>query len=265
MSTRAIAEIVDPHRMSTAAREAFTDELYAAHCEIFSGVDREAFAKYVVSSPAQRTRIQVFRAQGRIVGYAAFHVFERELEGRPCLVVRSEVGLLPAYRRGTRFGWFLIRETLRVLRASRGRPVWGLSCATNPATYRTLARHTDQVWPCSDRSTPPQLEQLMGSLAEQFGLVPVQGAASGVYHVGWKTRQDEQEIRQWERSEEPASRLYLSRNPGYPQGHGMLILVPISAAGMGRTALRLCATQLRRRVRRLRALGATPVPSSSLS
>lgn len=250
MTNHVHAEIVDPHAMSRDAREAFTDELFVAHCAIFSGVDRPTFAKYVVDSPAERTRIQVFRAEGRIVGYAAYHVFEREVDGQPCLVVRGEVGLMPAYRRGTRFGTFFLRETLRVLRTRRGRPVWGLSCATNPATYRTLYRHNDQVWPCPDRATPRPLQGLMDTLAEQFGLVPVEGAHPGVFHVGWKTRQDEAETRQWEHCEEPASRLYVERNPGYTKGHGMLILIPVTTTGMIRAGLRLTLTQLRRRFRR---------------
>lgn len=262
MPTRSLhepsTEIIDPRALSPTARHALTDELYAAHRMIFSGVDRRTFAAYVVDSPAERTRIQVFRHQGSIVGYAAFHVFEREVQGRACLVLRAEVGLLPAYRRATRFGPFLLRQVLHALRERRGRPVWGLSCATNPATYRSLHRHCDRVWPCPERPTPPALHELMSELAECFEMAPVEGARAGVFHVGWRTRQSEDETRRWARCSHTASRFYLGRNPGYTEGHGMLILVPVTRGGMLRTGLRLVLTQLRRRIGRARQRVAIP-------
>lgn len=238
--------IIDPSTLSPNAREAFTAELFAAHCRIFAGVDRATFAAYVVDSPAERTRIQVFRDEGEIVGYAAFHAFEREHEGRPCLVLRTEVGLLPAYRRGTRMGGFLVREVMGVLLRNPGRAVYGLSCATNPASYRALTRDCDRVWPHWERPTPPATAALMTSLAERFGLEPVEGACPGVYHVGWKTLQDEHERRQWRACSHPASQLYVQRNPGYSEGHGMLILIELDPLGMLRCGLRLLARQLGR-------------------
>ncbi|MCA9704607.1 MAG: hypothetical protein KDK70_02020 [Myxococcales bacterium] len=242
-------QIIDPHALSEAARERLTDELFAAHERIFAGVDREAFSAYVVCSPARRTRIQVFRAGDQVVGYAAFHVFECAVAGRRSRVLRAEVGLLPAYRRGTRFGWFITREALRAVLGSPGTPVWGLSCATNPATYRTIARHADMVWPHWERPTPPHVEHLMGELAAQFGLRPVE-ERPGVYHVGWRTRQDEAEALGWQQSTHPAARLYVDRNPGYVDGHGLLLLVPVSGLGMVRACLRLLHHALQRRRRR---------------
>lgn len=244
------AEIIDPRALSPRARASFTDELYALHCRIFAGVSRACFAAYVVDSPAERTRIQVFRDGDEMVGYAAFHAFERTHAGERCIVVRSEVGLLAAYRRGTRMGGFLVREAMGVRLRHPGRAVYGLSCATNPATYRTITRHCDRVWPHWERPTPPAIAGLMAALAQQFELEPVQGAPAGVFHVGWKTLQDEHEAHQWQGCSHPASRLYMDRNPGYAEGHGLLILVPLDLGGMARAALRLFARKLQRRWQR---------------
>lgn len=246
MANPLTVEIIDPQALSPAARERFTEDLYTTHQRIFDGVDRDAFSAYVIDPPALRTRIQVFRTGALIVGYAAFHVFERSVGGRPGLVLRAEVGLLPAYRRRTRFGWFLAREALGVAIRNPGTAIWGLSCATNPATYRSIARHADQFWPHWERPTPPPLRQLMDELAQQFCLRSVDPARPGVYQVGWKTRQNDSEIQRWRGCSHPASQLYVQRNPGYPDGHGLLVLIPITALGMMRAGLRIAAHRLGR-------------------
>ncbi|MEM9463281.1 MAG: hypothetical protein AAGF11_54570 [Myxococcota bacterium] len=128
--------------------------------------------------------------------------------------------------------------------------IWGLSCATNPATYRTIARNADQVWPHWEHPTPPELQQLMKELAEQFRLRAVDPDRPGVYHVGWRTRQNESEDLRWRSCTHPASQLYLRRNPGYTEGHGLLLLVPLTPMGLVRTSLRLVAHAIRRRRRR---------------
>jgi len=251
-------QIVDPLALTSTERARFTDELYRAHDRIFAGVDRATFAAYVVDSPAARTRIQVFRSGEQIVGYAAFHAFESTAGGRPALVLRAEVGLLPEYRRGTRMGWFLARECIHCILRSPGRSVYGLSCATNPATYRTLAKHTDQVWPHWQQPTPDDVQQLMTELAEQFQLRSVDDDRPGVYHVGWQTRQSEDEALGWKNCQHPASRLYIDRNPDYAEGQGLLVLVPLTRLGLVRTCMRLIETKLRRRFGLRRRLGLTP-------
>ncbi len=247
MTTQLTQQIVDPHALTSTERERFTDALYEAHERIFAGVDRASFAAYVVDSPAARTRIQVFRSGEQIVGYAAFHAFESTVGGRPALVLRAEVGLLPEYRRGSRMGWFLARECIRSIMHNPGRTVWGLSCATNPATYRTLAKHTDQVWPHWEQPTPDHIQQLMTELAEQFQLRSVDEDRPGVYHVGWQTRQSEQEALGWEKCQHPASKLYIDRNPDYADGQGLLLLVPLTRLGLVRCCMRLIETKIRRR------------------
>ena len=256
-----IAEIVDPHTLSAAERERFTDELYAAHDRIFAGVSRGEFAAYVVDSPAEYTRIQVLRVDGQIVGYAAFHAFEREVEGCPALVLRAEVGMLAEYRRRSRCASFLAVECLRALVRHPGRTAWGLSCATNPATYRTVARHADQVWPHWQAPTPAREQQLMDALAQDFKLRPVDPARPGVYHVGWQTRQSKGEARDWRDCPHPASQLYLQRTPGYTEGHGLLMLVPMSKMGMIRACGRIVANRIRRRFVGRRPQRMLPQPS----
>ena len=62
--------IVEPANLPAIERATFTEELYAAHNRIFSGVSRSEFARYVVNSPAEMTRIHVLRdTEGTIRGF----------------------------------------------------------------------------------------------------------------------------------------------------------------------------------------------------
>jgi len=70
MSRIASTEVIGPKSLSTEARNQLIDALYAVHNEIFDGVERESFAKYVVESKAEHTWIQVHKSEaGEIVGW----------------------------------------------------------------------------------------------------------------------------------------------------------------------------------------------------
>ncbi len=94
-------EYVDPKRLDDIARRAFTESLYQVHTTVFDGVEFDEFAKYVVDSKAERTNILLFKDGGAVVGYFAFHVFEKELGGRMTAVIRCEAGMLRKYRGGS--------------------------------------------------------------------------------------------------------------------------------------------------------------------
>ena len=102
------SDIVVPNKLDPAARQEFIDALYKVHCEVFDGVTRDSFAKYVVESQAEHTWINVHRNHaGEIVGYFALHIFERELAGKASAIFRAEAGTMRAYRGGDtnmRFG-----------------------------------------------------------------------------------------------------------------------------------------------------------------
>lgn len=257
MSARAQASVVDTHALDEAALEALVDELYEVQREIFDGVSRDAFARYVVRSSAERTRIEVYRAQGRVVGYAAWHMFERRVQQRVCAIVRCEVGLLRAYRGQTRFGWFFTKEALGQLMRAPTTDIYGLSCATSPGTYRTISAHVPEIWPHWSRPTPPHLAELLETLADEFGLQPVDPERPGAYHVGWRTRETDDEAARWRASDDPATRYYLEHTPGYREGHGFLFLVPMNARRFAQSVANLVTRRLRRSMRR-RPPPATP-------
>ena len=89
------ADVIDPSRLSIKEKESFIDLLYQLHTRIFDGVERASFASYVVDSPADWTRIRVYKnSLNEWVGYCAVHRFDKRVFDRPCAIFRAEAGIL---------------------------------------------------------------------------------------------------------------------------------------------------------------------------
>ena len=118
------------------------------HAQIFAGVDRATFGRYVVDSTAERTEILRHRnADGEVVGYLAMHVFDRQLDGRPTTVLRAEAGLLRDYRGGNASASFSTAGRAARAPTTPGRPAYYLGSLVHPSSYALLARYTPGLWP----------------------------------------------------------------------------------------------------------------------
>lgn len=221
-------EVVVPKKQDPAARAALTDALYHVHSEIFDGVDEEAFARYVVESKAEHTWILLHKGEaGQIVGYLAIHVFERARHGRLCAVFRAEAGILRAYRgRSANAGFFLAR-ILEYAARHPTRPLYYLGSLVHPSSYTGIARYAHEIWPSPNAPLPPDLERFMCELADEFGIPVVDPRHPLVRDVGWITRETDVERRYWRHSDKPHARFFISQNPGYVRGHGLVTLLQI--------------------------------------
>ncbi len=241
-------EVLIPAELGAAARGQLIDDLYRVHVEIFDGVDRAAFAAYVVESPADRTSILVHRdSAGAIVGYFAAHEFHRTLHGRPCVVLRGEAGLLRAFRgsgSNLRFGLGL---AARVVLATPNRPVYYLGCLVHPSSYYQLARYVRPVWPSREAQPDDATRAFMAALADSFKLKCVADDPL-VRQVGWRTRDSDAERGYWQRSPRPEARFFRAANPGYGEGHGLVTLAPMSMASISGVLARLASEATARNV-----------------
>jgi len=242
------ATVLDPAELSPTQRAALTDELHVVQQEVFDGVDREAFRKYVVESSAARNWIQVYReASGRAVGYMALHRFDRELDGRPCAIFRAEAGTLRSWRGRTPLGGMMARVLLRHQVVHPRTPRFYLGSLVHPSSYHAFARFAARIYPGRD-GTPPRLHALLTELGDAFGLAPVDPSRPLVRRVGWITRDTEVERDYWQRCDKPTVRFFVEANPGYVEGHGLLTLVPFDLASGVVSVWRFIRGRIRRRL-----------------
>lgn len=251
--------VLDPRTLDAAARDALVDRLYPLHCEIFAGVSKREFRAYVVDSPAQRTRIQVFVAEdGRDVGYVATHVFLVDVGDDSAAVLRSEAGFLREARGQTAAGRLLLTEALGMRLRHPGRRCCFLACPIHPASYYALARTSGNVWPRPEADTPAEVQQLMDVLDGALHLEAPTGAPEGVRKVGWITRQTAAEQASWARHGSELVRFYHRQNPGYVDGSGLRVVAPIDLGTVLSAGLAFVKRQAQRAVR---AVGVAPAPA----
>lgn len=243
-------EVVDPKTLGPSEKEAFISALYSVHDEIFAGVSRDEFARYVIDSPAQRTRIQLSHGEnGELAGYLAMHAFRPVLRGEECTVVRAEAGLRRAYRGNASTMGFTFANVLQTKWDYSG-PMFYLGCLVHPSSYAIFGNYTGPVWPGPGVEIPEDLFHLMMQLGEEFHLEMVDPSRPLVRKVGWITRDTETERRYWQTCDKPGARFYLEQNPGYTQGHGLLTLVPLEPASVAKTALRTGTSRLKKSFQR---------------
>lgn len=242
--------ILDPSTLPAQEIEALVSSLYAVHCEIFDGVSREEFARYVVRSSAEQTRIQVSYGEGGVVaGYIATHAFRRKLRSELVTINRAEAGLRRPYRGNSSPSSFLLSWLLKKRWEFPGAQYY-LGCLVHPSSYAGFARAAATLWPAPGVEVPEDLRALMLELAEEFHLPLVDPARPLVRQVGWITRDTEAERRYWQQCELAAPRFYIEQNPTYGQGHGLLTLVPLDAASLTRSTVNWGAARLKKTLQR---------------
>lgn len=229
----ATTEIITPSTLSTEARRELTDALYAVHNQIFDGPERASFAKHVVDSEAEHTWIGVHKNEaGEIVGYLARHIYERQINGETVAVFRAQAGSLRAYRGSNINARFGLTLAMRYMMKHPGRKKVYMGLLVHPSSYTLFAKSCGEVWPRRDAQVPPELLAFMDELANEFGLERVDPANPLVRHMGWRTRETEAEREYWQRCDKPEARFFIEANPGYVEGHGLVTVVPATAANV---------------------------------
>jgi CRP-like cAMP-binding protein len=249
------SEIIIPKNLSAAERQQLSADLYVVHCQIFDGVERDSFAKYVVESKAEQTAIHIHKnAAGSVVGYCAIHIFEKQLHGRTVAVFRAEAGSLREYRGNNMNTAIAIKQFIRYRLAHPARPIFYLGTLVHPSSYIFCAKYADVVWPNREQPIAADIAAFMADLAVAFGLEAVVPQNPLVVHVGWRTRDTEAERNYWRGCDKPAARFFVQANPTYTEGSGLMTLVPVSGGGLLRSVGRFVAEQLRRRAEAARAV-----------
>ena len=264
MNTPTTSHVLNPADMPRDRKDALIDALYAVHSKIFAGVTRSEFAQYVINSPADRTRIEVISAEGRIVGYAAVHTYLRVIDGERWALLRVESGKLPAYRRATN-GNLIIREAARMcLRYPLARKAY-LGCFVHPSAYLAMSHVAAEIYPHWSAPTPGPVQSVMRRLSDEFGLDPIMGAPQGVSKVGWITRDSAHDLDSWMRRTDAATRFFQTANPGYREGHGLVTYVPLSAMHLARASVALARRSWAKRQRARRKVALTVASSESFA
>lgn len=245
------AECIDPSTFTERQRRSLSTQLYQIHKEVFAGLDAQAFDHYVVNSPAEATKIALYRnTQGELVGYFGVHRFEKKVAEQPIVIFRAEVGLLPGYRHkdANLACWMTEAAKYKLLHPHKA--VFFLYVPVSPSFYAMIARYTHSLYPRYDRDISAPTLNLMTQLAGQFGLPQADRSNPLIREVGWISKVTIEEKQFWESSSNPHIRFYCGTNPGYVDGKGLLTLIPMTLTNTLVSFLGICFYVLKKSLRR---------------
>lgn len=235
--------------MKITEKDQLTDRLYAIHEQIFSGVSKEDFRKYVIEPDSRFTRIRLYTdPQGNDAGYLSFQVFEASRKRRDPLVIRTEVGFLPNYRRYNITLPTLVRSALAFQLSTLMRKGYFVATPVHPTPYRLGLAQLPEVWPHPEKPMPEKIRNVIGSLKAALDLHQVENGGEFSCQVGWKVKESQILKDRIQSRKDPVTRFYLSQNPDYSEGNGMLMVVPLTFKTYYSGLLGLVKKRINRRV-----------------
>ncbi|KYF72680.1 hypothetical protein BE15_35555 [Sorangium cellulosum] len=249
MNEQTSVEVRVPREMTPDERHLLDDELQAMRRLIFEGSQRErSFAAHVLHADAEHGALVLQRsAGGRIVGYFAMQIVERELSGGRVAIVRGESGAVGEHPASNDVVLRLALERLiRYMLARPGRPVYCLCSLAHPSSYALLSRFVDVTHTSPAESSPAGADEHMSALAASFDRES--GAQGGLlaFEVARRESAPSGSCDFLHLYENPAVRCFVSAHPGPAEGHGLIALVPLSLGGMMRAAARSAGPAARR-------------------
>lgn len=221
--------IIDPKLITHKDRITLVEKLYEAHNQIFDGVDKEEFTKYVIDSKAHSTQIFIQKNKEQIVGYGAIHLYKFDTFEERFAVVRMEVGFLPEYRKGNnKFHLFALSQIFQFLIQSPNRKLYFLGSLVHPSSYVALTNLSKDVWPTPENfNVTGKFDKIIKRLSDIFEFKPVNLENPHVVKVGWKTRENHANV-EYTQPLKPSAQFYLQQNPHYSDGHGLITILPIN-------------------------------------
>lgn len=223
------SDVIDPSSLSIEEKESLIDSLYQLHSRIFDGVEKAHFISYVVDSPADWTRIRVYKnSMNEWVGYCVVHRFSKHVFDRPFVIFRAEAGILRSYRGRSQTLWFAFSEAIKYRIRHPFCETYYLGSFVHPSVLYMFSRYFSQYYPRANTPTPNQIKDLMLELANIFHLEPVEKQDVLVRKVGWITNESAEDRSFWQNHTHQIVKFYIKTNPGYINGNGLLTLVPLT-------------------------------------
>ncbi|WP_437876495.1 hypothetical protein [Sorangium sp. So ce513] len=249
MNEQTSVEVRVPREMTPEERQLLEDELHALRREIFEGSGRgRGFAAHVLHAAAEHGALVLQRsAGGRILGYFAMEIVERDVADATIAIVRGELGV-PGGRPAD--SDVVLRAALerliRYMLTRPGRPVFCLCSLAHPSSYALLSRFVDVTHTSPFEGRLAGADELISRLASSLHLGAGERGGLLAFEVARRGSEPAGRCDFLHLYENPAVRCFVSAHPGPAEGHGLIALVPLSLGGMMRAATRWAAPEARR-------------------
>jgi hypothetical protein len=241
----------DLRKLGAEQLDALLLRAYRLEQRLFTSMEPfELYAGRIRGSDAKHKWLWTFEdAQLDLVGYNYVFLYSLEKDGRCIDVLRSNAGLLPAWRRhnrivGAGLAPCFLQRILRP-RASLYLHLW----LSHPSGYASVDKYFDVLWPSprTDPQTPAALD-IARYLNEQFGARCADPSDPFLVESATAVDDPADETRSWTESTRPSVQYFLERNPAYRRGKALTIIVPVTMATLATLAGRLVFSRIQKKL-----------------
>ena len=241
-------DVINPSSLSGEEKDRFADALYQLHSRIFDGVTKARFVSYVIDSPADWTRIRIYKnAENEWIGYCAAHRSEIRIFDRSRVIFRAEAGILREYRGRSKTLWFGFSEAIKYRIRHPLCDLYYLGSFVHPSVLYMFSRYFSEYYPRADAPVPESIRIFMLELANAFHIEDADEPNELVRQVGWITKESREDRCFWQNNSHPVVKFYIKTNPGYVIGNGLLTLVPLTFSNTFFSLIKFINNKLTRR------------------
>jgi hypothetical protein len=203
-------------------REALTNRLFEICDRTIVGYDRESFQSTHLDQ--EGTVLGVCRgAGGEVAGVVSTRLLQLEVDGVQGAVFSAAVFFDLAYRGGTAAARFGLLEALRFKLGHPLMPLAYMGLALSPAPYVLHTRVMSRVYPRCGVETPASIRAWMRAAAQLRGWKIVR---PGIIEAPVRIREGAW-LERSSLSEHPDAAFFVEMNPGWRDGHGLQMWVPL--------------------------------------
>ncbi|MBL9102671.1 MAG: hypothetical protein JNL82_17125 [Myxococcales bacterium] len=212
-------------RLTAAEREALCADAYAIYARYKAGVDRATFDAHFFADDAARVAL-LLGDDGALAGFACATIHRVRHAGREHAVYGALLFVDTRYRGADAGKRFALGEALRFKLREPRTPLAYMGVVTSPASYRMFAAGMPRFWPARGRATPTSVRALARAAVDRRGLRFVDEEAWLIRGLG-AVRDPERLHASASLRGDPDAQFYRERNPGFADGMGMVIWVPL--------------------------------------
>ena len=217
------------HELDTIQRDRLVDRFYALFQKIFTGDSKEKIKKSVFETAAEDIRIRFFQDDLKNdIGFCVLYRYQIDIVGKDYSVFRSDAGMMETHRRRLTTLSFGLLQVLRYKLRHPFKPVFYFESLVHPSSYHLFYKYFRWMFPSPKRVIPEKYRELRDACFDRFKMTPALSGSADATHSGWITRSMVNEIEYWQSLRYPDVDFFIKHNPGFPQGDGLLIILPVT-------------------------------------
>ncbi|MDH5301759.1 MAG: hypothetical protein OEW58_10395 [Gammaproteobacteria bacterium] len=217
------------HGLDPVRRDRLVDRFYALFQKIFEGVSKEKVKKSVFETAAEDIRIRFFQDEMRNdIGFCVLYRYQINFAGKNYTVFRSDAGMMEMHRRRLTTLSFGLLQVLSYKFRHPFKPVFYFESLVHPSSYHLFYRYFRRMFPSPKQAMPEQYRELRDACFESFKMSPALSGSADAMHSGWITRGKVDEVEYWQSLRYPDVDFFIKHNPGFPQGDGLLVILPVT-------------------------------------